>query len=189
MTAPGQIIFLHGASSSGKSTLARAVQARVEKPFWHISIDHLRDSGVLPLARFKAGDFAWRDSRAPFFDGFHASLAAYAAAGNNLILEHILDTQGWAETLQRLFAPFDVFFVALHCPLPELEAREAARGDRPIGSAAQDFATIHQGRRYDLELHSAAGVQANAETLLAAWRGGRRVSEFSGLRRPQGQGG
>lgn len=47
------IIFLHGASSSGKSTIARSLQAKIEKPFWHISIDHLRDSGVLPSARFQ----------------------------------------------------------------------------------------------------------------------------------------
>lgn len=90
-----QIIFLHGASSSGKSTIARELQARIEKPLWHISIDHLRDSGVLPIERFRNGDFDWTEVRAAFFDGFHASLAAYANAGNDLILEHILDTNGW----------------------------------------------------------------------------------------------
>jgi chloramphenicol 3-O phosphotransferase len=100
-----QIIFLHGASSSGKSTIARTLQARIEKPFWHISIDHLRDSGVLPLDRFRNGDFKWADARAAFFNGFHASLAAYANAGNNLILEHILDTGGWIESLRNLLAP------------------------------------------------------------------------------------
>lgn len=57
-----QIIFLHGASSSGKSTIAKALQKRIEKPFWHISIDHLRDAGVLPTERFKNGDFRWADS-------------------------------------------------------------------------------------------------------------------------------
>jgi chloramphenicol 3-O-phosphotransferase len=72
------IIFLHGTSSSGKSTLARALQARLDAPFWHYSIDHLRDSGVLPSARIKAGDFQWRDMRAAFFDGFHRSVAAFA---------------------------------------------------------------------------------------------------------------
>ena len=94
MTGKASIIFLHGASSSGKSTLARMLQDRIERPFWHISIDHLRDSGVLPLGRVKAGDFRWRDMRAPFFAGYHASLAAYAAAGNNLIVEHSIRQVG-----------------------------------------------------------------------------------------------
>ena len=80
-----QIVFLHGASSSGKSTIAKALQASIEKPFWHISIDHLRDSGVLPLSRFRSGEFAWSTARKAFFDGFHASLAAYADAGNDLM--------------------------------------------------------------------------------------------------------
>lgn len=177
-----QIIFLHGASSSGKSTIARALQARIEKPFWHISIDHLRDSGVLPLDRFHRGDFRWADARAAFFDGFHASLAAYANAGNNLILEHILDTQGWIDDLRCLLAPHDVFFVAVHCPLPLLESRERERGDRPPGSARRDFETIHLGRVYDLELNSQDGLDGNVDTLLQAWRSGRRASDFTSER-------
>ena len=99
----------------GKSTLARALQNALPLPFWHISIDHLRDSGVLPSARFKAGDFDWRDAKPKFFDGYHRSLAAYASAGNHLIVEHILDQEGMFEQLVDLFAPFDVFFVAVHC--------------------------------------------------------------------------
>lgn len=178
MTDKASIIFLHGASSSGKSTLARLLQDRIERPFWHISIDHLRDSGVLPLARVKAGDFKWREMRAPFFAGYHASLAAYAAAGNNLIIEHILDTPGWQGELAELFRPFDVLFVALHCPVDELNRRELARGDRPAGSAEKDALTIHKGRRYDLELQTSDGVEENARRVMAAWRAARTGSRF-----------
>ena len=56
------VIFLYGASSSGKSTIAKALQKRIENPFWHISIDHLRDAGVLPTERFKSGEFLWSDA-------------------------------------------------------------------------------------------------------------------------------
>lgn len=177
-----QIIFLHGASSSGKSTIAKALQKRIEKPFWHISIDHLRDAGVLPTERFKNGDFRWADSRASFFNGFHGSLRAYADAGNDLILEHILDTDGWLETLVELLAGHDVFFVALHCPLETLIEREAARGDRPAGSAKQDFETIHIGKSYDIELRSEDDNEANVEKLLVAWRSGRRSSDFAEMK-------
>lgn len=181
-----QIIFLHGASSSGKSTLARALQARIEKPFWHVSIDHIRDAGVLPSERFSSGEFRWSDSRTAFFDGFHGSLRAYADAGNNLILEHILDREGWLEMLTQLLSHHDVYFVAVHCPLELLIERETARGDRPIGSARQDFETIHAGKTYDLELHSTDGVEENVEALLAGWRGTRRASSFRGASGPRG---
>ncbi len=173
------VIFLHGASSSGKSTLARALQDRIEMPFWHISIDHLRDAGVLPTRRFKSGDFRWSDSRAGFFEGFHASLKAYANAGNNLILEHILDNDGWLPALRSLLTGHDVFFAAVHCPLALLIEREAARSDRPLGSAKRDFETIHIGKTYDIELQSTAETSANVDALLLAWRSGSRNSSFT----------
>lgn len=174
-----QIIFLHGASSSGKSTIARALQDRIERPFWHISIDHLRDAGVLPMRRFRSGEFRWSEARAAFFDGFHRSLRAYADAGNDLILEHILDTDGWLDALTELLAGHDVFFVGVHCPLELLIEREVARGDRPVGSARQDYETVHVGKVYDVELNSTDGTDANVERLLASWRSGQRSSDFS----------
>lgn len=174
-----QIIFLHGASSSGKSTIARKLQAQVEKPFWHISIDHLRDSGIVPMDRFRRGDFSWSQARNAFFEGFHASLSAYADAGNNLILEHILDREQWLEMLISQFKKHDVFFVGVHCPLEILIQREAARGDRPLGSAKQDYETIHVNKVYDLELDATQGPEANVTRLLAAWRSNCRSSSFS----------
>lgn len=178
MTEKSQIIFLHGASSSGKSTLARALQDSLPIPFWHISIDHLRDSGVLPSQRFQSGEFSWKEAKPRFFEGYHKSLAAYAEAGNNLILEHILDGEGWFEQLVLLFAPFDVFFVALHCPPDILEQRERKRGDRPVGSALQDYHTIHAHRRYDLELQSLDPIGRNVQTLISAWKGRTGPSVF-----------
>lgn len=179
MVEPGKIIFVHGASSSGKSTIARGIQAQIGLPFWHISIDHLRDAGVLPSGRFKSGEFDWKAARAPFFDGFHRSLVAYAAAGNNLVLEHILDTPGWLDELVALFAPFEVFFVGVHCPLPLLIEREKARGDRPLGSAEQDFHTIHQGMEYDFEVHTDSDAQGNVERVIAAWENRTGPSFFA----------
>ncbi len=170
-----QIIFLHGASSSGKSTIAKALQARIERPFWHISIDHLRDSGVLPMSRFHSGEFAWKDARRAVFDGFHASLAAYANTGNDLILEHILDTEGWLETLRDLLAGHDVFFVAVHCPLDVLIAREQQRGDRPAGSAKRDYETIHAGKAYDLELDTARRCRRQRREGFCSFGGLRNV--------------
>lgn len=174
-----RIIFLHGASSSGKSTIARALQRQIELPFWHVSIDHLRDAGVLPMERYRNGAFAWQADRAAIFDGFHRSLAAYAAAGNNLIVEHILDTPGWRAQLGALLAPHDVLFVAVQCPTTVLAAREQVRGDRPLGSAERDQSVIHTGRVYDLEVNSTDEIADIVEKILGVWRSGLRRSEFA----------
>jgi len=174
-----QIIFLHGASSSGKSTIARALQQQIEVPFWHVSIDHLRDAGVLPMARYGTEDFDWLSDRSAIFDGFHRSVSAHADAGNNLILEHILDTPGWAEDLKTRLESHDVLFVAVQCPISVLIERERLRGDRLLGSAARDQERIHEGRVYDLEVNATEDVAANVDRILTAWRSGERRSEFS----------
>jgi chloramphenicol 3-O phosphotransferase len=172
------VIFLHGASSSGKSTVARALQAKIEEPFLHISIDHLRDAGVLPWQRFVSGEFDWKANRSSFFNGYHASLAGYANTGNNLILEHILDSDQWLVDLRELLAGHNVYFVGLHCPLEILVEREAKRGDRLVGSAQQDFHSVHIGKTYDLEIQSEDGPDYNAVQILNGWRSGSRSSSF-----------
>ena len=147
---PGKIILINGASSAGKSTLARSLQQQLHEPFLHWSFDHLRESNALPMARIRHGALDWASMRPAVFDGFHRCLPAFAKAGNNLIVDHIIEQEQWLADLVRLLAPFDVFFVGVHCPLPELERRERHRGDRRIGEARTDFHAVHRFTEYDL---------------------------------------
>lgn len=173
-----EIIFLHGASSSGKSTLARELQSFISCPFWHVSIDHIRDSGMLPLQRFKTGDFNWSECRNSFFNGFHSSLKSYVDAGNNIILEHILDKDEWLTDLKSLFLNHSVLFVGVHCPLDLLVKREFERGDRPVGSAKNDYHRIHKNKVYDVEVHAEDTVEYNVGKILDAWVSKTRTSSF-----------
>lgn len=168
--SPGKIILLNGPSSSGKSTLAAALQAALDEPFWHYSIDHLLAAKILPRDRIDKGDFHWKDMRPHFFAGFHASVPALAAAGNNLVVEHIVESEEWMTRLVSLLQGNDVFFVGVHCPLEELERRERLRGDRRIGDAKADFETTHRFCEYDLEVWSTRPADENAKTIIAAWK-------------------
>ncbi|MEM9637833.1 MAG: chloramphenicol phosphotransferase [Pseudomonadota bacterium] len=159
-----RIIFLHGPSSAGKTTLAHALRPVLASPHLHLSIDHLRDSGAWDPSFYSD----WGTARSTFFDGFHRAVAGFADAGNDLILEHILDTDGWHENLQRLLAAHHVLFVGLHTPLDSLNAREAARQDRPTGSAAHDFARVHDGCQYDLTLQGNDPAEKNAVRIVKA---------------------
>ena len=78
---PGSVIFLNGASSSGKSTIARAAQALLPQPFWHYSIDHLLQARVLPRERIDSAEFRWSDLRPNFFEGFHRTIPARRQPG------------------------------------------------------------------------------------------------------------
>jgi len=181
--APGAIILLNGASSAGKSTLARGLRARLDVPFWHYSIDHLVAADVLPADRITSGEFPWRDLRPHFMDGFHRSVPALAQAGNNLIVEHIIETRSWMERLLRLLDGHDVFFVGVHCPLPELERRERERGDRRIGDARADLAITHAFCTYDFELQATQSNARNVDALMAAWKSRARPSAFERMNR------
>ncbi len=179
---PGKVILINGASSSGKSTLSEALQARLEEPFWHFSIDHIRDAGVLPLARIRTGDFAWSAMRPAFFDGFHQCLPVLAEAGNNLIVEHIVETEAWRNHLLDLLSHIDVYFVGVHCPLKELERRERARGDRRIGNARKDHGMVHAHCFYDFEIDSTNPTDRNVSELMGAWHARTRPTAFDQMR-------
>jgi chloramphenicol 3-O phosphotransferase len=168
--ASGRIILLNGASSSGKSSIARELQGRLSAPYLHLSIDHFRDSGALPLDRFRSGDFTWSEQRESFFVGFERAMAAFASAGNDLIVEHIVETSESVARLESVLSGLDVFFVGVHCPLEELERREAARGDRPIGDARRDLFAVHEHCTYDLEVDATLPAATNASNIIEALR-------------------
>ncbi len=174
----GKIILINGASSSGKSTLARQLQQTLPMPFWHFSFDHLRDSNALPMARIRSGDIDWSTMRPAVFDGFHRCLPVLAEAGNNLIVEHIIENEAWMSELVKLLTGLDVFFVGVHCSLPELKRREHKRGNRRVGEAQRDYQIVHSFAEYDLEIDSMQSNQTNVTMLVDAWKSRQSPSAF-----------
>jgi chloramphenicol 3-O phosphotransferase len=171
---PGRIILLNGASSSGKSTLARALQRTLDEPFLHVSSDQFLAGACSRPGATTAGPFNWWHQMRPrFFAGFHRCLPALAAAGNDLIVEHIIEFPSWRSELAVLLADLDVFLVGVHCDLDELDRRERLRGDRRIGEAREHVTVdrIHTFGRYDVEVDTTTGVRTQlVDAVLAAWR-------------------
>ena len=172
MKGTGRIILLHGASSAGKSTLSKALQRALDEPFLHFSSDILAVG--LPARRETEGPFKWWNGYRPvFFDGFHRSVAALAAAGNDLIVEHVIEFSQWRSDLRQILQPFDVFLVGVHCTLRELERRERQRGDRRIGEAWEHVEVdgVHGFGAYDLEVDT-TGRDPNelASEVVRRWR-------------------
>lgn len=160
----GRIIILNGTSSAGKSTLAQALREALPEPFCFYASDQLAAGGFRTLRRRSA-----HGERSRFFDGFHRSIPAFAAAGNDLIVEHIVEEQSWAVALHELLAPFDVFWVGVHAPLDEIERRERARGDRSIGEGRFHLKT-HDYCAYDLAVETTQPLPDVVSAILDAWR-------------------
>ena len=175
-----KIVLINGASSAGKSTLAKAFQAQIDDPFLRFSLDLLLFGGeVLPARRDSTGAFSWATMRPRLFEGYYGCLAALAAAGNNLVADHIIETQRQFDRLIQSLMPFDVFYVGLRCPIPELERRERQRGDRRIGDARRDYELVDQFGPYDVELDATLPAEANATSLVAAWKARRAPGVFA----------
>lgn len=169
----GRIILLNGTSSAGKSTLAKALRTALPEPFCYYASDQLADAG------FRTIKHAARRSgheRSRFFDGFHRSIRSFAEAGNDMIVEHIVEEAEWAESLRLLLAPLDVFWVGVHAPLDELKRRERERGNRSIGEARFHLKT-HDYCRYDIEVDTTEPEEKTVAQIIDAWRNRRELTK------------
>ena len=175
-TTPGKIIIINGPSSSGKTTLALALQNQLDIPFIRFSFDLFLDHKAFLSEQIRNGMFSWDLMRPAVFRGLHQCLPALATADNNIIFDHIIETKPWLHELLSLIVELDVFFVGLHCSLPELERREIQRGDRRRGEAHLDFQTVHSITSYDLELNSENLLEENTTLLIEAWKERKRPS-------------
>ncbi len=163
---PGKIIFLNGASSSGKSSIAKEVQKRLAEPFLHLELDAF----IQMLPRLDDGELFMRMVR-----GMNRSIAAMSDEGNNLIVDHVLIEPVWLQQCLDLLRDRYVLFIGLHCPLEELERRERSRDARRQGFARAQLPKIHKGKLYDLELDTHA---------LSAEQCADQVLEFYNTKQP-----
>lgn len=156
--APGRIIFLNGIPNAGKTTLAAAVQAALDDPYWHLSLDDFL-RGYTP--RHRLGPNPPEFTRV--MHGYLRSLRQLALCGIDIIAEAVLSPER-LDTYLDLFGDLPVLLVGLHVPLEEAHRRERQRTDRlaPYEVTAQDFAWVHAHGLYDLELDTARLTPAAA---------------------------
>jgi chloramphenicol 3-O phosphotransferase len=147
---PGQIIFLNGASSSGKTSIAEQLLEVLEQPWFHLSVDAInamrakRQTAQLSPAEL---DVVLARTRA----GFHRAVAGMASAGNNVVVDHILSERWRLLDCLSVLAGFDVVFVGVSCDPAELARRERLRGDREPGLAQAQQELVHAHGCYDIE--------------------------------------
>ena len=145
----GSIIFLNGTSSSGKSTIARELQKSLSEAYMIVSLDAFLHQ--LPDAYLS--DRKYLSQALPnLLGGFDASNAAIARAGNNVIVDHVLQEPSWVVPCAKAFEGLDVVFVGVRCSLNVLEDREKIRGDRQVGTARYQYDRVHFYNTYDIEV-------------------------------------
>src|SRR6516164_9589947 len=155
-----QVIVLNGGSSSGKSGIARCLQAVLPDPWLTVGTDILVQALPASLQASEAGiEFAadggvnvgpeFRTLEAAWMEG----IATMARAGARVILDEVflggaVSQQRW----QKVLGGLNVLWVAVRCDSSVAAGREIARGDRIRGMAVSQAELVHRGVVYDLEV-------------------------------------
>jgi len=167
------VLFLNGTSSSGKTSIARELQALHITPLLHTGIDTLynmlpaKSVGDMPSAAF-GYRYIMRNG---VLD--HIQVGVYAerllactvpitnvllAHNNDLVIDEILfagEERLFLYAYAAIFSQVRAYFIKVDCPLEILEAREAQRPDRHRGVARTQYGNVHNhGYEYDFEVNT-----------------------------------
>ena len=155
-----QVIVLNGGSSSGKSGIARCLQAVLPDPWLAFGTDTLVQAMPVSTRTSAAGIEFASDGEVivgPQFRTLEAAwiagVAAMAHAGARIIVDEVFlgrtaSQQRWKAALD----PLQVLWVGVRCEAAVAAGREVARGDRVIGMAASQAEAVHQDVVYDLQV-------------------------------------
>ncbi len=155
-----QVIVLNGGSSSGKSGLARCLQAVLPDPWLTFGVDTLVEAMPAAMRSSETGIAFAPDGTVivgPEFMTVQAAwtegIAAMARAGARIIIDEVfLGGAASQQRWQRALDGLHVVWVGVRCESAVAEGREIARGDRVTGMAASQAELVHRGVTYDLEV-------------------------------------
>lgn len=167
-----RVIFLNGPSSSGKTTLAQALQASLDEPFLHIGIDKViammpeklnnwdgdkveqgfwwslsTDYEGNKIADIQLGPYAQKIS-----DLLKQLVLTMLEHNHNVIVDEVCVVEGSLNEWKNILQNYNVVYVGLTAPLPVLEQRERMRGNRMLGSARAQNTKVHKENTYDVNL-------------------------------------
>jgi chloramphenicol 3-O phosphotransferase len=166
-------IVLHGPTSAGKTTLAKALQATSPVPAFHIPLDAF-------VTMSNRRDMRSDEERAEAYrlhcENLRSTLARVAQTGFEIILDLVLRDEAELHACLKALSGRTTCIIGVSAPLRVLEARERARSDRASGIAKEQAEDPVYERQYDLMLDTS---RTTPEAGAAAVR--KLVSERSRL--------
>ncbi|MCW3060298.1 MAG: chloramphenicol phosphotransferase [Capsulimonas sp.] len=160
----GRVLFLQGASSAGKSTLATALQRNLDEYWWALEADDItrmqptgERTGWWEPTPEERSHPSWNDDLrlSHWLSGYFGCLATIARTGSNVIAVGGWLQTSWLRELAATLEGIDSLCVGVFCPLDELERREIARGDRRPGYARSHYDIVHTHTPYDVHVDTA----------------------------------
>ena len=157
-------LILAGPSSSGKSSLALALQSVLPEPWLFLPADRLTAGFPRHREEFVSIDWDRRLRR-----GCVLAARGFLEAELNVILEQYL-WEPWARKMAaEVLSPLPVFVIRLQCELETLEKREARRSDIFKGTARDQSQRWNWDFPHDLVIDSTSEAPATLAIRLADW--------------------
>ncbi|MEU4091394.1 chloramphenicol phosphotransferase CPT [Streptomyces sp. NPDC026673] len=172
-----RVIVLNGGSSSGKSGIARCLQAVLLPDAWlTFGTDTLVEAMPAGLRGSGSGIDVRADGSVSVGDAFRAldeawalGVAAVARAGARVIVDEVfLGGPASQDRWRRALDGLEVLWVGVRCDPGVAAGRETARGDRAVGMAAAQAESVHRGVGYDLEVDTTHTESMECARLIAA---------------------
>jgi chloramphenicol 3-O phosphotransferase len=142
-------IVLHGPTSAGKSSLARALQDSSETPVFHISLDAFVE---MSRRRDMRSDEELNQALRLHHLNLRSTLERVAASHFEIVLDTVLRDMAVLDECILALAPRCTYVIGVSCPLNVLEERERNRGDRGVGMAREQFGNSAYSRSYSMRL-------------------------------------
>jgi chloramphenicol 3-O phosphotransferase len=179
-----QIILLNGVSSAGKTTIASALQALIDDPYVHMSLDFVWQQ--LPQ-KLTSQDKWWLGLNLdPFVSGFHRAVAGFSQSGVGVIVDHCCTSAKDIEECLTLFSGSKVIFVDVTCSFDELVKRAQTREQRTPRRTEEEWFYFEEFRKnysYDLQVDtSVLTPQECAAAILKILNEPMRVTAFEQMR-------
>lgn len=142
-------IVLHGPTSGGKTTLAKALQATSPVPAFHVSLDaFVAMSNRRDMRSDEEGAKAYK----LHCENLRSTLSRMAQTEFDIILDLVLRDEAELLACLKALSARATYLIGVSAPLAVLEARERERPDRASGIAKEQAADPVYKRQYDLIL-------------------------------------
>lgn len=154
----GRVILLNGASSAGKSTVARNLRLLLKEEAMIFSMD---DYLAMNLGKYETALDAVRETGLPFIESFHAAIAEAARKGALVIVDHVIgESRRWILDLLNRLDGIPRILVRVECRQDILLERERRRTDRtPAPSHAQrQHESIHRHFPHNLSIDTSGAT-------------------------------
>lgn len=161
-----KIILLNGASSSGKTSVARGIQHCSKTSWLTFGVDTFIEMMPYPSPDKKNAYFSGTPGKnnhgptvsiettekgAKLFGAMADFASLLADDGHDVIVDEVLFTDAQLRLYVEKLKAHTVYFVGIYCDLALMQEREFLRRNRSLGLSNDQAERVHKGtREYDL---------------------------------------